>query len=61
MSQAKVSKDGKFTTIKVREELRRWLKVRAASEGVPMYELVEKIIAKGAKGRPWEQEGASVN
>lgn len=58
MPQPKDSRDGKFTTIKVREELRRWLKVRAASEGVPMYELVETIIAKGAKGRPWEATAA---
>lgn len=47
-------KNGKFTTIKVREELRKWLKVQAATKGVPMYKLVEAMIAKGAKGRPWE-------
>ena len=59
MAQTKTSNNSKFTTIKVREELRRWLKVRAASEVVPMYELVEKVIAKGAKGRPWEANAAS--
>lgn len=48
-------KASKFTTIKVRDRLRRWLKIEAASQGVPMYELVEKILAKGEKGKPWEE------
>ena len=27
--------------------MRRWLKIEAAEQGVPMYELVEKLLAKG--------------
>ncbi len=52
MAHAKKTK--KFTTIKVRDRVRRWLKVEAAEQGVPMYELLEKLLAKGEKGRPWE-------
>lgn len=49
----------KFTTIKVRDGLRRWLKMEAAERGVPMYELIELLIAKQAKGkRPWDHNGS---
>jgi hypothetical protein len=57
MAQPKKRK--KFTTIKVRDDLRRWLKIEAAEQGVPMYELVEKLLAKGSKGRPWEQAASA--
>lgn len=56
MAASKLSHNVKFTTIKVRDRLRRWLKVEAASQGIPMYELVEKMLAKGNRGRPWEPE-----
>lgn len=57
MAQPKKRK--KFTTIKVRDDLRRWLKIEAAEQGVPMYELVEKLLAKGSKGRPWDQAASA--
>lgn len=44
----------RFTTIKVREGLRRWIKLRAAQEGIPMYKIVELLLAKGEPGKPWE-------
>jgi hypothetical protein len=49
----KVVRD-KFTTIKVRDRLRRWIKAEAALQGVPMYDFVERLLAKGAKGQPWD-------
>lgn len=48
----------RFTTIKVREELRRWIKMEAAEKNVPMYVLVEQLLTKAARGRPWEAKGA---
>jgi hypothetical protein len=45
----------RFTTIKVREELRRWIKMKAAEKNVPMYVLVEQLLTKAAHGRPWEK------
>jgi hypothetical protein len=48
----------RFTTIKVREELRRWIKMEAAERNIPMYVLVEQLITKAARGRPWEVKGA---
>lgn len=47
----------RFTTIKVREDLRRWIKMEAADKNVPMYVLVEQLIAKAARGRPWSSKG----
>jgi len=44
-----------FTTIKVTRELRCWIKQRAAQKGVPMYQLLEQLLAKSQRGeRPWE-------
>jgi hypothetical protein len=48
----------RFTTIKVREELRRWIKMEAAEQNIPMYVLVEKLLTKAARGRPWEAKEA---
>jgi hypothetical protein len=48
----------RFTTIKVREELRRWIKMQAAEQNIPMYVLVEQLLTKAARGRPWEAKGA---
>lgn len=44
----------RFTTIKVRDDMRRWIKTEAARRSVPMYLLVEQLIAKSVKGKPWE-------
>lgn len=49
----------RFTTIKVRDDLRRWIKTEAAIKGVPMYVLVEQLLAKGARGRHWEAQRAA--
>ena len=43
-----------FTTIKVTREMRSWIKQRAAQEGIPMYQMLEQMLAKGHRGRPWE-------
>lgn len=51
-------KSVRFTTIKVREDLRRWIKMEAAERNVPMYVLVEQLLTKAARGRPWEVDGA---
>jgi hypothetical protein len=48
----------RFTTIKVREELRRWIKMEAAERNIPMYVLVEQLLSKAARGRPWEDSEA---
>lgn len=48
--------EDRFTTIKVRESVRRWIKMRAAEEGVPMYALFEQLLEEAASGRPWESE-----
>jgi len=53
-----------FTTIKIRDDLRRWIKQRAAEEGIPMYALVERMISKSLpkkeRGKqPWEESKAS--
>jgi hypothetical protein len=45
----------RFTTIKVRDELRRWIKMKAAEKNVPMYVLVEQLLTKAAHGRPWDK------
>lgn len=58
MSQTKPSENGKFTTIKVSDKFRRWLKAEAAQKGVTMYALVESTFAKMAKGRPWDRLAA---
>jgi hypothetical protein len=46
-----------FTTIKVSESLRRWIKMEAARRDVPMYLLLEQLVAKAERGRPWERAG----
>jgi len=46
----------RFTTIKVRESVRRWIKMEAAERNVPMYVLVEQLLTKAACGRPWEKQ-----
>jgi len=51
-------KSVRFTTIKVREELRRWIKMEAAERNIPMYVLVEQLLTKAARGRPWEEQQA---
>lgn len=48
-----------LVTVKVRPPLRRWLKARAAIEGVTMYALIEQLLADGWSSRreaapPWE-------
>ena len=59
MARAKSTKNGQaFTTIKVRDELRRWIKIQAASKGVPMYVVIEQMLAKSLRGRPWEKAKA---
>ena len=32
-----------------------WLKIEAARRGVPMYELIEQLIARGGP-RPWRKQ-----
>lgn len=54
----KTKEGSQFTTIKVREQLRRWIKMEAARQEVPMYVLVEQLIGKAARGRPWEEDAA---
>lgn len=49
-------KNDELTTIKVRVKIRRWIKIKAADEGKPMYETLEELLAKAARGRPWEKE-----
>lgn len=43
-----------FTTIKVPEKVRKWLKIEAAHQGVPMYVVLMRTLATGNKKRPWE-------
>jgi hypothetical protein len=43
-----------FTTIKVRQHVRRWLKEEAAKNDVPMYQLVETLMVAAHDGvAPW--------
>jgi len=48
--------ENRFTTIKVRDSFRKWLKVYAAQEGVPMYVAMERLVARTEKDRPWESD-----
>jgi predicted DNA binding CopG/RHH family protein len=48
-----------FTTIKVTREFRSWIKQRAAQEGIPMYKMLEQLLAKTQRGRPWDASAAS--
>ncbi len=48
------SQSAEFTTIKIPENVRRWLKIEAAHQGVPMYVVLMKTLAKGNRKRPWE-------
>lgn len=50
------SSDSEFTTVKIRKNFRRWLKMKAADEGIPMYELLENLAAGPSLDlpRPWE-------
>jgi hypothetical protein len=41
-----------FASCKLRRSLLVWLKQQAARRGVPIYELVEELIARG-QVRPW--------
>lgn len=44
-----------FATIKVRRELRLWLKKRAADADLPMYQLLEDLVAEALGGqRLWD-------
>lgn len=52
--QSANGQDERFTTIKVREPVRRWIKMKAAEKGISMYELVEEMLSKAADGTPWE-------
>lgn len=44
-----------FTTIKVPENVRKWLKIEAAMRGVPMYVVLMSTLTTGNKKKPWEQ------
>lgn len=49
------NKNGKMTTIKVRDPVRQWLKIQAAQKDVPMYQLVEALFSKAMRGKkPWQ-------
>jgi len=41
-----------FASIKLSRPFVAWLKREAAKRGVPMYELVEQLVARGMQ-RPW--------
>jgi hypothetical protein len=43
-----------FASAKIRRPLLAWLKVEAARKGVPMYKLLEHLVAKAVHGRHWE-------
>jgi hypothetical protein len=46
-----------FGSVKMRKGFLQWLKIEAAKQGVPMYELIENLAAKtwDGRGRPWSQ------
>lgn len=41
-----------FASVKLRRPFLTWLKVEAARRGVPMYDLVEELVARGGR-RAW--------
>jgi hypothetical protein len=43
-----------FASIKLARPFVAWLKREAARRGVPMYELVEVLVAKAGVVRPWQ-------
>jgi len=42
-----------FASCKLRRQFVAWLKQQAALRGVPIYELVEELAARG-QSRPWK-------
>lgn len=44
---------GEFASCKLRRSFVVWLKQQAARRGVPIYELVEELAARG-RSRPWQ-------
>jgi hypothetical protein len=32
-----------------------WLKAEAARRGIPMYLVIERLVAKASRGRVWER------
>jgi hypothetical protein len=43
-----------FASVKLARPFVAWLKREAARRGIPMYELVEELAARGLR-RPWRQ------
>lgn len=52
VESAKERRDGAY--LRVRECFRRYVKVRAAKEGIPAYRMLEQLVAQAIGGRPWE-------
>lgn len=50
MSQVEI-----FASARLRQTFLRWLKIESAKRRVPMYELIEELIARGGP-RPWRSQ-----
>jgi hypothetical protein len=48
-----------FASIKLSRSFVAWLKRESARRGVPMYELVEQLVARGMPQRPWDPTGSA--
>lgn len=45
-----------FTSMKVTEGFRDWIKAESAKLELPMYEVLERMVERASRGRPWEEQ-----
>lgn len=50
-----------FASVKLSRPFVAWLKREAARRGIPMYEVVEELVARGQHPRPWNARARAVS